>query len=61
LAKESAAIEVFELHGIPLFNKDEEQPLPTRVLELKQPIRQQVENVVAWTPRVGGSGDSRGI
>ena len=37
-------VEVFELHVIPLFNEAEEQPLPTRVLELKQRIRQQLEN-----------------
>ncbi len=39
LAPDGVKIEIFELDGIPLFNQDEESPLPPRVAEFKARIR----------------------
>jgi chromate reductase len=39
LAPAGAAIEIFELEGIPLFNADNEKPLPGKVAEFKAKIR----------------------
>ena len=39
LCPEGAKIEVFELHGIPPFNQDEEKNPPQKVIEFKQKIR----------------------
>ena len=39
LVPEGAAIEIFELDGIPGFNQDEEQNPPAKVVELKQRVR----------------------
>ena len=40
LAPDGAAIEVFELDGIPGFNQDDEQNPPAKVVELKKRIRE---------------------
>ena len=40
LAPEGAAIETFELDGIPLFNQDEEKNPPAKVVELKMRVRE---------------------
>jgi chromate reductase, NAD(P)H dehydrogenase (quinone) len=39
LVPQDAVLEIFELHGIPPFNQDEEQQPPTRVAELKVRVR----------------------
>lgn len=39
LAPDDAKIEIFELHEIPPFNQDDEQPPPAKVSELKTRIR----------------------
>lgn len=39
LAPDDAKIEIFELHGIPPFNEDDEQHPPAKVSELKTRIR----------------------
>jgi chromate reductase len=39
LAPEGAVIDIFDLNGIPLFNADNENPLPAKVAELKSKIR----------------------
>src|SRR5688572_18068664 len=39
LVPAGATIDVFELDGIPLFNQDDEQDLPAKVVELKRRIR----------------------
>ena len=39
LVPEGAAIEIFELDGIPGFNQDEEQKPPSKVVELKRLVR----------------------
>jgi len=39
LAPDGAALEIFELEGLPLFNADNEKPLPAKVAELKAKIR----------------------
>ncbi len=39
LVPDGASIEVFELDGIPLFNQDDEQDPPAKVVELKQKVR----------------------
>jgi chromate reductase, NAD(P)H dehydrogenase (quinone) len=39
LAPSAAKIDIFDLHGMPLFNQDEEQNPPTIVTEFKQRIR----------------------
>ncbi|HEX4591527.1 MAG TPA: NAD(P)H-dependent oxidoreductase [Gemmataceae bacterium] len=39
LVPEGAAIDVFELDGIPGFNQDEEQNAPAKVVELKRRVR----------------------
>lgn len=39
LAPEGAVLETFELDDIPLFNQDEDQNPPAKVVELKQEIR----------------------
>ena len=36
LAPEGAAVEIFELDGIPGFNQDDEQNPPAKVVELKR-------------------------
>jgi len=39
LVPNGAAITIFELNGIPLFNADEEDPLPLKVVDFKATIR----------------------
>jgi chromate reductase len=39
VAPENVTIEVFDLEGIPLFNQDNENSLPTKVAEFKEKIR----------------------
>ena len=39
LVPENAEISIFDINGIPLFNADEENPLPSRVAEFKSKIR----------------------
>jgi len=39
LVPAGAALEIFELEGIPPFNQDQEKQLPTRVTELKAKVR----------------------
>ncbi|MBI1764040.1 MAG: NAD(P)H-dependent oxidoreductase [Acidobacteria bacterium] len=39
LVPEGAVLEIFELDGIPLFNQDEDQNPPAKVVELKRRIR----------------------
>jgi chromate reductase, NAD(P)H dehydrogenase (quinone) len=39
LVPEGAALDIFELDGIPAFNQDEEKNTPAKVVELKQRIR----------------------
>ncbi len=39
LAPEDAEIEIFELDGIPIYNQDDEQEMPARVVELKERLR----------------------
>ena len=46
---EGAALEIFDLIGIPPFNEDEEAALPTRVVELKASIR-QADAILIATP-----------
>ena len=40
LAPKGAAVETFELDGIPPFNQDEEQNPPAKVTELKRRLRE---------------------
>ena len=49
LSPEGAAIEVFELDGIPGFNQDDEQSPPEKVKELKQKIR-EADAILFVTP-----------
>ena len=42
LAPEGAAVETFELDGIPVFNQDEEKNPPAKVVELKRRVREAV-------------------
>ena len=49
LAPEGASIETFELDGIPGFNQDHEQNPPTKVVELKQRIR-EADAILFVTP-----------
>lgn len=49
LAPEGAAIETFELDGIPGFNQDEEQNPPAKVTELKRRIR-EADAILIVTP-----------
>jgi chromate reductase len=49
LAPEGAAIETFELDGIPGFNQDDEQQPPAKVTELKRRIR-EADAVLIVTP-----------
>ncbi|HXC32042.1 MAG TPA: NAD(P)H-dependent oxidoreductase [Verrucomicrobiae bacterium] len=39
LAPDTAQIDIFELHGIPVFNQDEEGHLPPKVAALKDAVR----------------------
>src|SRR2546423_14507618 len=39
LAPEGARVEIFDLHGIPVYNEDEAVEFPARVVELKEKIR----------------------
>ena len=39
LAPDTARIDIFELHGIPVFNQDEEGNLPPKVAALKDAVR----------------------
>lgn len=39
LAPEGAALDIFELDGIPMFNEDEEKNPPEQIVELKKRIR----------------------
>ena len=39
LAPDTAQIDIFELHGIPVFNQDEEGNLPPKVAALKDAVR----------------------
>lgn len=49
LAPEGAAIETFELDGIPGFNQDEERTPPPKIAELKRLIR-EVDAILFVTP-----------
>jgi chromate reductase len=49
LVPEGAAIDAFELDGIPLFNQDEDQNPPSTVLELKRRIR-EADAILFVTP-----------
>ena len=49
LAPQDAAVEVFELDGIPGFNQDEEQDPPAKVAELKQRVR-SADAILLVTP-----------
>jgi chromate reductase len=49
LAPEGAAVEAFELHGIPLFNQDEERNPAARVVELKRRVR-EADAILFVTP-----------
>ena len=49
LAPEGAAVEIFELDGIPGFSEDDEQNPPARVTELKRRIR-EADAVLFVTP-----------
>jgi chromate reductase, NAD(P)H dehydrogenase (quinone) len=49
LCPEGAAIEAFDLEGIPPFNQDEEKSAPQRVKDLKEKIR-QADAVLLVTP-----------
>jgi chromate reductase len=49
LLPDGAALEIFELDGIPAYNQDEEQNPPRRVVELKERIR-AADAVLIATP-----------
>ena len=49
LTPEGAAVEIFELDGIPGFNQDDEQNPPAKVVELKRRIR-QADAILFVTP-----------
>jgi chromate reductase len=49
LVPEGATIDIFELHGIPGFNQDEEQNPPAKVAELKKRIR-EADAILFVTP-----------
>ena len=49
LVPEGAAIDIFEIDGIPGFNQDEEQNPPAKVAELKQRIR-EADAILFVTP-----------
>jgi chromate reductase len=49
LVPDGAAIEVFEIDGIPGFNEDDEQNPPAKVVELKRRIR-EVDAILIVTP-----------
>ena len=49
LAPDGATIEVFELDGIPVFNQDDEQDPPAKVVELKRRIR-EADAILIVTP-----------
>lgn len=40
LVPEDATLDIFELHGIPVFNEDDERQPPVKVIELKKRIRE---------------------
>ena len=39
LAPEGVRVEIFDLHGIPVYNQDDETSTPVRVAELKTRVR----------------------
>jgi chromate reductase len=49
LTPEGAAVEIFEIDGIPGFNQDEEQNPPEKVVELKRRIR-EADAILFVTP-----------
>ena len=49
LLPEGATLDIFELHGIPGFNQDDEGNPPPQVVELKRRIR-QADAVLIVTP-----------
>lgn len=49
LAPEGATLEIFDLDGIPMFNQDEDQNPPDKVVELKRRIR-EADAVLFVTP-----------
>src|SRR5690348_957276 len=49
LVPEGAILETFELDGIPVFNQDEEQNPPAKVLELKRRVR-EADAILFVTP-----------
>jgi chromate reductase len=49
LLPEGAALDIFELDGIPGFNEDEEKNPPTRVVEFKKRIR-EADAILFVTP-----------
>lgn len=49
LVPEGAVLEIFELDGIPLFNQDEDQNPPEKVVELKRKVR-EADAILFVTP-----------
>lgn len=49
LVPEGATLEIFDLDGIPMFNQDEEQNPPAKVVELKRLVR-QADAILFVTP-----------
>jgi len=49
LVPEGATLETFELDGIPMFNQDEEQNPPAKIVELKKRIRES-DAILIVTP-----------
>lgn len=49
LVPDGAALEIFELDGIPVFNQDDDQNPPAKVVELKQRIR-EADAILIVTP-----------
>jgi chromate reductase len=49
LVPQDAALDIFELNGIPGFNQDEEQNPPPKVIELKRRIR-EADAILIVTP-----------
>ncbi len=49
LVPEGATLDIFELDGIPLFNQDEDQSPPAKVVEFKKRIR-EADTILMVTP-----------
>jgi chromate reductase, NAD(P)H dehydrogenase (quinone) len=54
LVPQGVTLDIFELDGIPVFNQDEEQNTPAKVVELKQRIR-AADALLIVTPEYNGS------